>query len=190
MSIPAKYGFMLLLLPLFLCGCYPLLKVTCHKTYSANAQHSPVAGLSVPRTTGMFVGGSGAYFFYEDGRVFFTREPAHICTPPLVPNKSNRSGLQRYDSWGDYYMSNDTLIIQRFHYHPQEACTRSVIEEHGFMMNDTTFRLVSKHYHALQGKYPAEQVFDYWPCPSRLDQTKAWLVHKGWYLKNLHPSRR
>lgn len=98
--------------------------------------------------------------------------------------------FDQHERWGAYSLKSDALLVQRFNYHTNEFCKRSVFEYTGTILSDTAFIITSKVAYWFD-KAPAEGhwVYRFYPTSFTPDDRRIWFENRRWYKRGRHPSR-
>lgn len=179
------------------CGCYPF-RISNHRPFVLHQMPiSQGSGISVPRTTGLYVSsnGSSALFFYADGKVlFYDTEwlPGWFWKNPDSSLWAMENAPRRFyrDSWGVYSVRHDSLELQSFAFSWQRSLVHHVVDLGAQQFGDTVFHIGSIYQHEFNRASPWNSTYRYYPCTFRPDSSKAWFSRKPWYRKHLHPDRR
>jgi len=188
----------LVLMILCLCsacaGIYP-----CRKHFNVYKDPFTESVAEIPlRTNGVYVSTnlSGSFFLFDngysktvssiepDGNSFWKNPESEINDLQLILNSFER------EVWGQYKISNDTIVIQTFGLNDQ-MCRRSVYETIGVILNDSTIKVFSDYSYWFDAEFIEEpNIYRLYETEHKPDSTKAWFNNKRWYKRNLHESRR
>lgn len=175
--------------------------INCVKTFTIYKE--PVASSSVLlRTDGIYISKNGAasFFLYDNGKIkifspFFDTIPAYLWKSPQNILKGMQGDWEytQKERWGDYTIKGNEIIIQRFNRNNEEICKRSVFEEKGHILNDSTIEIYSQYSYWWTDKLPslyAPCVLNFYQTNIKPDSTKAWYINKSWYKKELNVNRK
>ncbi len=101
--------------------------------------------------------------------------------------------FKRKENWGDYAVKENEIILQNFNRNNEEVCKRSVFEEKGRILNDSTIEIYSEYSYWWKDKSPtlyAPCVLNFYKTDTKPDSTIAWFVNKNWYKNELNTSRK
>ncbi len=154
------------------------------------------------RTDGIYISENGraSFFLYNNGRVkihspfFDTLQQELWATPQkVVKEMQNDWEFKQKERWGDYSIKGNEITIQRFNRNNEEVCKRSVFEEKGRILNDSTIEIYSEYSYWWKDKLPALYtpcILKFYKTDIKSDSTIAWFINKNWYKKELDNSRR
>jgi hypothetical protein len=106
------------------------------------------------KTDGIYISKNGwaAFFLYNNGKVkihrpFFDTIPEDRWRSPqkILKEMQDDWEFKEKERWGDYSIRGNEIIIQRFNRNNEEICKRSVFEEKGRILNDTTIEIYSEY---------------------------------------------
>ncbi len=93
--------------------------------------------------------------------------------------------------WGHFQIIEDTIMIQSFGLANDQVCRRSVYEEKGIFLNDSTIKMFSSYSYWFEREFLKEPIiYHLYKTNQKPDSTLAWFNKKRWYKKNLHESRK
>lgn len=154
------------------------------------------------RTDGIYISKNGraALFLFNDGKVkvyspFFDTMRVELWAPPekVLAEMQNSWEYKQKERWGDFFIKGNEIIIQRFNRNNEEICKRSVFEEKGRILNDSTIEIYSEYSYWWKDKHPvlyAPCVLNFYKTNAKPDSTIAWFINKNWYKNELNESRK
>ncbi|MBK8785200.1 MAG: hypothetical protein IPO01_04040 [Chitinophagaceae bacterium] len=154
------------------------------------------------RTDGIYISKNGraALFLFNNGKVkvyspFFDTLRAELWVPPqkVIAEMQNAWEYKQKERWGDFFIKGNEIIIQRFNRNNEEVCKRSVFEEKGRILNDSTIEIYSEYSYWWKDKLPslsAPCVLNFYKTNTKPDSTIAWFVNKSWYKNELNEKRK
>lgn len=179
------------------CGLLP----NCRQTFVLHREPLLTGAAHVPRLNGYYVSvgsdGFDAFALFTGGKVkmvsgwhpngtdFWNNPQAHRAALVELASLVPREG------WGVYSIRDNTILIQSFNHNLNEPCVRSVYEERGIVINDTTITISSLFMHWRQDTLiSSPNTYRFYPMDQVPDPSSARLYRRGWYKRDLHPSRR
>lgn len=154
------------------------------------------------RTDGIYISKNGlaSFFLYDNGKVkihrpFFDTMPVSLWRNPqkILDKMQEDWEFKRKENWGDYTIQGNEIILQNFNLNNQEACKRSVFEEKGRILNDSTIEIYSDYSYWWKDKQPILYipcVLNFYKTETKPDSTIAWFINKSWYKNGLNESRK
>lgn len=154
------------------------------------------------RTDGIYISDNGraSFFLYNNGRVkihspFFDTIPEHLWRTPqrIINEMQDDWEFKRKENWGDYTIKGNEILLQNFNRNNEEICKRSVFEEKGRILNDSTIEIYSDYWYWWKDKHPTLYVpcvLNFYKTHVKPDSTIAWFINKNWYKKELDNSRK
>ena len=154
------------------------------------------------RTDGIYISKNGraALFLFNNGKVkiyryFFDTLRMELWVPPkkIIAEMQNDWEYKQKERWGDFFIKGNEIIIQRFNRNNEEICKRSVFEEKGRILNDSTIEIYSEYSYWWKDKHPvlyAPCVLNFYKTDAKPDSTIAWFINKKWYKNELNESRK
>ena len=154
------------------------------------------------RTDGIYISENGraSFFLFNNGKVkihspFFDTLQGELWTPPqkVLEEMQDDWEFKQKERWGDYFIKGNEITIQRFNRNNEEVCKRSVFEEKGRILNDSTIEIYSEYSYWWKDKLPALYtpcILNFYKTDIKPDSTIAWFINKNWYKKELNSSRK
>lgn len=195
--------FKLILLGISINSICCTIPINCTKHFTAYKE--PVINSNekiLLRTDGIYISdnGSASFFLYNNGKVkiyspFFDTLRTELWKTPqkIIAEMQDDWEFKQKERWGDYSIKGNEIIIQRFNRNNEEICKRTVFEEKGRILNDSTIEIYSEYSYWWRGKLPALYtpcVLNFYKTDAKPDSTIAWFENKSWYKNELDGSRK
>jgi hypothetical protein len=175
--------------------------INCIKPFTIYRE--PIVNNSVLlRTDGIYISKNGAasFFLYDNGKVkifspFFDTIPANLWKSPqkILKEMQDNWEFSQKERWGDYSINGNEIIIQEFNRNNEEVCKRSVFEEKGRILNDSTIEIYSHYSYWWKDKLSSLYtpcILNFYQTDIKPDSTIAWFINKSWYKKELNVNRK
>lgn len=177
--------------------------INCTKYF--NVYKAPVINNSekiLLRTNGIYISenGGASFFLYNNGKVkifspFFDTLRTDLWKTPnkIISEMQNDWEYKQKERWGDYSIKGNEIVIQRFNRNNEELCKRSVFEEKGRILNDSTIEIYSEYSYWWKDKLPTLYtpcILNFYKTDTKPDSTIAWFVNKKWYKNELNVDRK
>ena len=178
-------------------SCWVLMP-NCHKRFTT--YRYPIQGPSDKNQ----LRANGFYYSTEEHDAFFLTPSGLIKMVPFrIPLKASKVdssgvlediiGWSRFTGknyWGEYRINNDSIQLQWFNYHQTEVCKRSVFDDRGIVLNDTTFVITSRIAYWFDDTATTGQfVYRFYRTDFKPDDSRIWFEKKRWYLNGRDKSR-
>ena len=182
----------------WLSSCGVLLP-NCRQPFNLNRE--PILGdlAHLPSVNGIYVpvDSGGAFALYASGKAKRVSSSQPAGTDFWSNPKEHGAALLELASlvpregWGDYYIRDNAILIQSFNHNINEPCVRSVYEERGIVINDTTITITSvfTHWWWQDTLVSTPKTYRLYPMHQVPDPSDARLYRRGRYKRSLHPSR-
>ncbi len=143
--------------------------------------------------------------FYNDGTFYIggSSYDSRISMNKKLDEYNNPSrdvaSLSNQDAWGSYYVSNDTIYMQRFSYSPGNDFSDKTTGMIGVINSDNSFNMIKEtcdwcginEYFGADGHIFGKPVaYNLYPLNRLPDPSLAWFRKKQWFTPGITDDQR